>query len=206
MTVTDPPPANGAGSAKGSPSDLDDFAHGDAESRALGRAANMAAFLKLVAESVDSSAEKPPGPEPLLNPESAKTDSAAIPTPTSTTLTRVAKRFDIPRPSPGTARREKLSDGFAYPPRGMNADQAAAYVGLGRTKFLEMVKSGQMPKSIDLDGSTRWDRVDLDHKLDDLKQTRDNPSTASRARISARLDAQERETDHETRIAIRPKR
>ena len=127
--------------------------------------------------------------------------SASIPTPTST---RVAKRFEIP--PPGAMRRERLSDGLSYPPRGMNADHAAAYVGLGRTKFLEMVKAGHMPKPLDLDGSTRWDRVDLDHKMDDLKQTRDNPSTASRARINARLDEQERETEHETRIALRPKR
>jgi predicted DNA-binding transcriptional regulator AlpA len=112
----------------------------------------------------------------------------------------------VSRPSPESTRRGKLSDGFAYPPRGMDADQAAAYVGLGRTKFLEMVKVGHMPKPLDLDGSTRWDRLDLDHKMDDLKETRQNPSTASRSRINARLDEQERETEHETRIALRPKR
>jgi predicted DNA-binding transcriptional regulator AlpA len=99
-------------------------------------------------------------------------------------------------------RQEKPSDGFAYPPRGMSADQAASYVGLGRTKFLEMVGAGHMPKPIDLDGSTRWDRVDLDRKMDDLKETkRDAPPSL----IDQQLDRLTR-GDHEIEIGLRSNR
>lgn len=90
-------------------------------------------------------------------------------------------------------RREKLSDLLAYPPRGMNVDRAAAYVGLGRTKFLEEVEVGRMPKPVDLDGSPRWDRFELDSAFEDLKQQRHDPAKAGRARIQARLDQQKAE-------------
>src|SRR5215216_6413068 len=103
-------------------------------------------------------------------------------------------------------RREKLSDGLAYPPRGMDVDHASAYFMLGRTKFTELVDAGRMPKPVDLDGSPRWDRFELDRAFEDFKNQRHDPSAASRARINARLDAQERETNHETRIALRPSR
>jgi hypothetical protein len=101
-------------------------------------------------------------------------------------------------------RREKLSDLLAYPPRGMDVNRASAYAGFGPTKYLEMVEAGLMPKPVDIDGSKRWDRLDIDRAFEDLKEQRHNPSTASRARINARLDAQEREHEHETRIALRP--
>jgi predicted DNA-binding transcriptional regulator AlpA len=70
---------------------------------------------------------------------------------------------------------DKFSDHLAYPPRGMEVERAAAYVGLGRTKFLEMVEAGRMPKPVDLDGSPRWDRADLDSAFDDLKDRRRDP-------------------------------
>jgi predicted DNA-binding transcriptional regulator AlpA len=64
----------------------------------------------------------------------------------------------------------KLSDQMAYPPRGMDADRAAAYVGLGRTKFLEMVEDGRMPKPVRIEPELpRWDRLDLDAAFEDLK-------------------------------------
>jgi predicted DNA-binding transcriptional regulator AlpA len=186
----------GAGIAMGSDLNVGHLAREEnAESRAQGRAKGMAAFLKFVDEAVDLSAEKPPEVPIKAKSEPVKVVSPAIP-----------GRNDAMFAKGLATRREKPSDGFAYPPRGMDANQAAAYVGLGHTKFLEMVKVGHMPKPVDLDGSTRWDRVDLDHKMDDLKETRQNPSTASRTRINARLDEQERETEHETRIALRPKR
>ena len=84
--------------------------------------------------------------------------------------------------------REKLSDGFAYPPRGMELERASAYVGLGRTKFLEMVEAGRMPQPIDLDGSPRWDRFDLDRAFDDLKERRKDPVQA-RPRSAPRTPA-----------------
>lgn len=51
----------------------------------------------------------------------------------------------------------------AYPPRGMRLDAAAEYVGLGRTKFLELVADGRMPAGKLVDGCRVWDR----HRLDD---------------------------------------
>ncbi|MET4721865.1 excisionase family DNA binding protein [Bradyrhizobium japonicum] len=37
------------------------------------------------------------------------------------------------------------SDPIAYPPRGMSRDEVARYVGVGTTKFDEMVADGRMP-------------------------------------------------------------
>jgi predicted DNA-binding transcriptional regulator AlpA len=68
------------------------------------------------------------------------------------------------------ATERRLIDLLAYPPRGMDVEHAAAYVGLGRTKFLEMVGAGQFSKPVDLDGSPRWDRCDLDRDFENLKE------------------------------------
>jgi predicted DNA-binding transcriptional regulator AlpA len=88
---------------------------------------------------------------------------------------------------------DRLADHLAYPPRGMDVERAAAYVGFGRTKFLEMVEDGRMPPPIDVDGSPRWDRMDLDAAFDDLKQRRKDPVKRSRERIEARIRAQQAE-------------
>jgi len=53
---------------------------------------------------------------------------------------------------------DKLQDHLAYPPRTMDAERAAAYVGFGRTKFLEMVvlrKSQRSPGSLLLAAADR---------------------------------------------------
>jgi len=73
----------------------------------------------------------------------------------------------------GYARR--LADSLAYPPRLMELERAAAYVGFGRTKFQELVVMGMMPKSLDVEGSPRWDRFDLDRAVDDLKEIKFKP-------------------------------
>jgi predicted DNA-binding transcriptional regulator AlpA len=91
------------------------------------------------------------------------------------------------------ATERRLIDLLAYPPRGMDVEHAAAYVGLGRTKFLEMVEAGQFSKPVDLDGSPRWDRCDLDRDFENLKEQRHDPAKAGRTRIQARLDQQKRE-------------
>lgn len=41
-----------------------------------------------------------------------------------------------------------------YPPRGMRRETPAWYVGLGTTKFDQLIKDGRMPKG--------WDRYKLD--------------------------------------------
>lgn len=86
---------------------------------------------------------------------------------------------------------DRLADHLAYPPRGMDVERAAAYVGFGRTKFLEMVEDGRMPPSVDFDGSPRWDRVDLDAAWDDMKQRRKDPVQRGRDRIEARVRRQQ---------------
>jgi predicted DNA-binding transcriptional regulator AlpA len=77
----------------------------------------------------------------------------------------------------------KFSDSAAYPPRGMELERAAAYVGFGRTKFLEMVEEGKMPKPVDFDGSPRWDRLDLDAAFDDWKARRRDPVKRDRDKL-----------------------
>lgn len=49
-----------------------------------------------------------------------------------------------------------------YPPRGMSREEAARYIGVGTTKFDQMVKDGRMPKPKRVDGRTLWDRIKLD--------------------------------------------
>jgi predicted DNA-binding transcriptional regulator AlpA len=47
-------------------------------------------------------------------------------------------------------------------PRGLSRVQAAEYVGVGTTKFDEMVSDGRMPRPKRIDGRTVWDRIKLD--------------------------------------------
>jgi len=56
-----------------------------------------------------------------------------------------------------------------FKPRAMRAPMAANYVGMGRSKFLQMVKDGLAPKpKKPSSGVTIWDRVDLDRWLDGM--------------------------------------
>ncbi len=48
------------------------------------------------------------------------------------------------------------------PPRGLSRVQAAEYVGVGVTKFDELVGDGRMPRPKRIDGRTVWDRTKLD--------------------------------------------
>ena len=47
-------------------------------------------------------------------------------------------------------------------PRGLSRVQAAEYIGIGPTKFDEMVEDGRMPRPKRIDGRTVWDRIKLD--------------------------------------------
>lgn len=58
------------------------------------------------------------------------------------------------------SRREILQDGPW--PRGLSRVEAAAYVGIGATKFDELVGDGRMPKPKKIDGRRVWDRHQLD--------------------------------------------
>jgi predicted DNA-binding transcriptional regulator AlpA len=55
-----------------------------------------------------------------------------------------------------------------YPPRLFRLEGAAGYLGMGRSKFQEMVADGRLPKPIHVDGMTLWDRQTLDSAADDL--------------------------------------
>lgn len=59
-------------------------------------------------------------------------------------------------------------DAFSYPPRGMSREEAARYVGVGTTKFDEMVADCRMPKPKRIDGRVIWDRIALDAAFTDL--------------------------------------
>lgn len=47
-------------------------------------------------------------------------------------------------------------------PRGLSRVQAAEYIGVGVTKFDELVVDGRMPRPKRIDGRTVWDRIRVD--------------------------------------------
>ena len=53
-----------------------------------------------------------------------------------------------------------LPDGVL--PRGLSREQAAEYIGVGPTKFDQMVADGRMPMPKRIDGRVVWDRHQLD--------------------------------------------
>lgn len=65
-------------------------------------------------------------------------------------------------------------DTYSYPPRGMDRIEAARYVGVGTTKFDEMVSDGRMPKPRRVDGRVLWDRIALDIAFSELPEERRN--------------------------------
>jgi predicted DNA-binding transcriptional regulator AlpA len=67
-------------------------------------------------------------------------------------------------------------DSLAYPPRGMSRDEAARYIGVGVTKFDEMVADRRMPRPKRVDGRVIWDRFKLEAAFTDLPENnRTNP-------------------------------
>lgn len=56
----------------------------------------------------------------------------------------------------------KIQDHLAYPPRGLRAPRAAAYIGVSETSFLSLVAEGLMPKPKRVRGMVLWDRFELD--------------------------------------------
>ncbi len=50
-------------------------------------------------------------------------------------------------------------------PLGLSRPQSAFYVGVGRTKFDEMVADGRMPKPKRIDGRLIWVRTELDEAV-----------------------------------------
>ena len=54
------------------------------------------------------------------------------------------------------------------PRRGLSRAEAAMYVGIGTTKFDELVDDGRMPKPKKVDGRKVWDLRKLDIAFDSL--------------------------------------
>jgi predicted DNA-binding transcriptional regulator AlpA len=61
------------------------------------------------------------------------------------------------------------------PRRGLNREEAARYVGVGTTKFDEMVDRGEMPKPIHVGGRRIWDIRALDAAFDRLAEPTEGP-------------------------------
>jgi predicted DNA-binding transcriptional regulator AlpA len=55
-------------------------------------------------------------------------------------------------------------------PRGLSRVQAAEYIGVGVSKFDEMVRDGRMPRPKRVDTRTIWDRLELDEAFSALEQ------------------------------------
>ena len=62
----------------------------------------------------------------------------------------------------------KLSDPYAYPPRGLSREEASRYVGVGTTQFDEMVADNRMPKPKKINSRLVWDRIAIDTAFADL--------------------------------------
>jgi excisionase family DNA binding protein len=61
-------------------------------------------------------------------------------------------------------------DSISYAPRGLSRDEAARYVGVGNTKFDEMVADGRMPRPKRVDGRVIWDRLRIEAAFTDLPE------------------------------------
>ena len=59
-------------------------------------------------------------------------------------------------------------------PRGLRREDAAYYIGVGTTKFDELVKDGRMPAPRRIDGRKIWDRFSLDMAFADLPSEHDD--------------------------------
>lgn len=62
----------------------------------------------------------------------------------------------------------RVAESTQYPPRGLSKEEAARYIGVGVTKFDEMVSDGRMPRPRVIDRRRVWDRLALDAAFTDL--------------------------------------
>jgi predicted DNA-binding transcriptional regulator AlpA len=80
--------------------------------------------------------------------------------------TRIPDRPDVLPVAAVQAR--PLSDMRPVPRRGLSRYEAAMYVGIGASKFDEMVADRRMPKPRRIDGRKVWDVRELDLAFDAL--------------------------------------
>ena len=64
------------------------------------------------------------------------------------------------------------------PRRGLSCNEAATYVGLGQSKFLELVAEKKMPAPVRVDRRVIWDIHELDAAFDALRDTRNEEEVA----------------------------
>jgi hypothetical protein len=64
--------------------------------------------------------------------------------------------------------RSALSAARPVPRRGLSREEAAMYIGIGTSKFDEMVVDGRMPFPRRVDARKIWDVRDLDLAFDEL--------------------------------------
>lgn len=77
-------------------------------------------------------------------------------------------------------------DPLYYPPRALGREEAARYLGIGLTKFDELVAESVLPKPKRLGRRVLWDRVQLDLFFTDLPQD-DDESLQALAEKSGRV-------------------
>lgn len=65
-------------------------------------------------------------------------------------------------------------DSIPWIPRGLRREEAAYYIGVGTTKFDQLVADRRMPKARRLDGRIVWDRLELDIAFSDLGSADEN--------------------------------
>ena len=84
----------------------------------------------------------------------------------------MARRDDISGSAPAPRPRASVLPA-SLPPRGLSRAQAAEYIGVGATKFDELVADGRMPRPKRIDGRRVWDRLGLDESLAALPEDGD---------------------------------
>lgn len=70
-------------------------------------------------------------------------------------------------------------DPFSYPPRGLSREEAARYIGVGTSKFDQLVHDGRMPRGKRIDGRIVWDRIQLEVAFTDLDSLAENTIDAA---------------------------
>jgi hypothetical protein len=76
-----------------------------------------------------------------------------------------------------------------FPPILMSREMAATYVGVGTTKFDEMVQDGRMPRPRCIDARRVWHRIELDASAADLPSDGAKANPIDAALRGARLKA-----------------
>jgi hypothetical protein len=85
--------------------------------------------------------------------------------------TRLLGSSRAPQPGGVRPRRSRIRSDIlpaSLPPRGLSREEAAAYIGVGATKFDQLVQRGDMPGPKRIDGRKVWDRRRLDSAFDAL--------------------------------------